>query len=299
MINKLLKPFKFYRLKRKIKFFFFKKKKFNNDKEYLVELGKVRLGYKMNLDNPKTFNEKINWYKLNYRNELMPVCVDKYDVRKYIKEKKLENILLKNYGVYNSIDEIDLEKLPNEFVIKFTGDSGGVAICKDKTNFHKIIGDKFSNINSDYSSYNKEWVYHNIKNRLIVEELIKTPDGTAPKDYKFFCFNGEPKFLFVASEREKEVKFDFFDLNWNRLKLKQGHLNSKKEIKKPEKFEEMINICKILSKDFPHVRVDLYFENGKIYFGELTFFHFAGLTPFWPKKYDYIFGNMFDISRII
>lgn len=287
-----------YKIKRKVKFFFFWRKKFDNDKDYLVALGKVKLGYKMDLDNPQTLNEKLNWYKLNYRNDLMPICADKYAVREYIKSKGLESILVKNYGIYDKPEDINLSNLPDEFVVKVTGDSGGVVVCKNKNCLHNLIGNKFEFLNKDYSDYNKEWVYHSIKNRLIVEEFINTKDGKSPKDYKFFCFNGEPKFLFVASERDTNVKFDFFDLNWNRLKLKQGHYNSKKEIVKPAKFEEMLNICRILSKDFPHVRVDLYYENDTIYFGELTFFNMSGLTPFWPHKYDVEFGKYFDIERI-
>jgi len=153
-------------------------------------------------------------------------------------------------------------------------------------------------LNKDYSSLNKEWHYQYIKNRIIIEEFIETEDGHAPKDYKIFCFHGEPKFLYVASDRDKNCKFDFYDLNWNKIPVTQTHIHNKKDINKPEKFEEMLEICRILSKDFPHVRVDLYYENGNIYFGELTYFHMSGMSPFWPKKYDYIFGEYFDISNI-
>ena len=302
MLKKILsiirKPFKLYRIKKKIGVFFLKKRKYKCDKSQLISFGKISLGYKMDLDNPKTFNEKINWYKLNYKNDLMPICADKYAVREYIKKKGLEDILVKNYGVYDSVEEIDFSKLPNEFVVKVTGDSGGVVICKEKSKFRSLIGDKFAYLKKDYSNDNKEWVYHHIVNRLTVEELIKTKDGKSPKDYKFFCFNGEPKFLFVASDRDKEVKFDFFDINWNKLNVRQGHANSKTRILKPKKLDQMLEICRILSKDFPHVRVDLYYENDTIYFGELTFFHFSGMTPFRPRKFDHKFGEFFDISTI-
>ena len=288
----------FDKVKRKLRKYIYNLNKPENDKEYLIKLGKIHLGYRMNLDDPKTFNEKLNWYKLNYRNDLMPICVDKWAVRQYVKDKGLEEILVKNYGVYDSVKEIDLNDLPEQFVAKVTGDSGGVVVCKDKNQFYDLIGNKFDGLTKDYSNNFKEWPYHFIKNKIIIEELIDTEDGHAPKDYKFFCFNGEPKFLFVASERDVDTKFDFFDLDWNHINVKQGHLNSKYEICKPEKFNEMLKICKILSKDFPHVRVDLYFENNKIYFGEMTFFHFSGLTPFHPFKYDKIFGEYFDIDTI-
>lgn len=286
------------RVKRKIRKYIYKVDNIKDDKEYLIKYGKIRLGYKMNLDNPKTINEKLNWYKLNYRNDLMVTCTDKYSAKQFVREKGLEHILVKDYGVYDKVEDIDLNKLPNSFVAKVTGDSGGVVICKNKENFYKQAENKFNNLDKDYSNENKEWHYHHIKNKIIVEDLIETEDGHSPKDYKIFCFNGEPKFLFVASERDVDVKFDFFDLDWNHINVKQGHLNAKNKIKKPEKFDEMLDICRVLSKDFPHVRVDLYYENGKIYFGELTFFHFSGMTPFHPKKYDYIFGEYFDISSI-
>lgn len=286
----------FDKVKAKIKNKFFRANRYiKDDKKYLIELGKIYLGYKMDLDNPKTLNEKLNWYKLNYKNELLVTCTDKYEVRKYIKEKGLERILLKNYGVYDKIEEINLSKIPEKFVAKVTGDSGGVVICKNKNNFYIQARKKFCNLDMDYSMYNKEWNYHFIKNRIIIEEYIETSNGHSPNDYKFFCFDGEPKFLFVASERDTGAKFNFYDLDWNPINVMQGYVKSKKIIKKPEKFEEMLEICRILSKDFPHVRVDLYYENNNIYFGELTFFHFSGLKAFHPKKYDEIFGSYFKI----
>ena len=266
-----------------------------SDKQFLVQKGKINLGYTMDLDNPITFNEKLNWYKLNYKNDLMPICADKYRVYDYVKSKGLEEILIPMYGVYDSVDEIKLDKLPERFVAKVTGDCGGIVICKDKSKFFDEAKKKLD-ITRDYSNDNKEWPYHQIKNRIITEALIETKDGQSPNDYKFFCFNGEPKFLFVATDRDTHCKFDFYDLEWNHIPVKQGHPNNKNGVKKPEKFDEMLNICRILSKDFPHVRVDLYYENGKIYFGELTFFHFSGLTSFIPKKYDKIFGQYFDIN---
>lgn len=286
------------RIKRKIRQYIYNPQKAKNDKDFLIEKGKIRLGYKMNLDNPQTLNEKLNWYKLYYRNDLMPTCADKYLVKDYIRSKGLGHILVKDYGVYDSIEDIELDKLPDQFIAKVTGDSGGVLVCKDKSKFIEKAKIKFANLKKDYSSSNKEWHYHFIDNKIIIEDLIKTEDGHSPKDYKIFCFNGEPKFLFVASERDVDVKFDFFDLDWNHINVKQGHLNAKNKIEKPKKFEEMLEICRVLSKDFPHVRVDLYYENDTIYFGELTFFHFSGMTPFHPKKFDYEFGKYFDITNI-
>ncbi len=277
------------------------KKAQKDEKKYLENLGKITLGYKMNLDNPQSFNEKLNWYKLNYSNDLMINVVDKIYAKEYVKEKGLEDILINTIKTYNDLSEVNLDDLPDKFVIKNTEDSGGVYVCKDKSKISiQDIKKKLENKNSFISYGGKNWALensYNLKNRIIVEELVKTEDGHAPWDYKFFCFNGKPRFLFVGSDRDTEVCFDFYDINFNHLEVKQGHPNSKKNILKPEKFDEMLKICEILSKDFPQVRVDLYNVSGKIYFGELTFFHFAGLEPFKPRKWDYIFGEFWDLSN--
>jgi len=272
-----------------------------SDKDYLIGLGKILLGYRMNLDHPQTFNEKINWYKLNYKNKLMHDVVDKIEAKKYVISKGLEEIVVSNYAIYDSFSKINIDLLPNKFVIKNTMDSGGVFVCRDKNIVN--INDIYSRLNSQLEAntdkhWAREFAYVQSNNRIIVEELIETPDGHTPWDYKFFCFNGEPKFLFVGSDRDTNVCFDFFDIDFNWLNVKQGHPHSKKKIIKPENYNKMLDICRILSKDFPHVRVDLYNVNGKIYFGELTFYHFAGLTPFKPKKWDKIFGDMWDLSKI-
>lgn len=273
------------------------------DKEYLEKLGSLKLGYKFNLDNPTTFNEKLNWYKINYYDELMSIVVDKSQAKKYVESKGLDNILIKTIGIYNSLDDVDLDNLPNSFVIKNTSDSGGVFICHDKTKIDKkMIIDKLT----DAQTFNfkngkhifRENIYNKFPNKVIVEELLNTDDGHSPNDYKFFCFNGEPKFLFVATERDVEVKFDYFDIDFNWIDVSQIHKHNKIRPHKPKNYDRMLEICKILSKDFPHVRVDLYNIDGEIYFGELTFYHDAGLTPFVPREWDYKFGDLFDISSI-
>lgn len=300
-MNRVIKAIKngtfFSKVKMRIRDCMYRTNSKMTDEEFLIQKGKSRLGYTMNLKNPQTYSEKINWYKLHYRNDLMPICADKDRVAEYVRSKGLEHLLVKRYGVYDRLEDIDLSALPDQFVVKVTGDSGGVVVCRDKNTFLKNAKEKIK-VENDYSDNNKEWPYHYIKNRIIVEDIIQTKDGDCPKDYKFFCFNGEPKFLFVAVDRETSLKINHYDLEWNRIPFRRAHPNTKKFIEKPKRYDEMLEICRILSKDFPHVRVDLYYENDQIYFGELTFFPGSGLEAFKPRKYDRILGEYFDITKI-
>ncbi len=273
-----------------------------NKRKYLEGLGKICLGYKMDLNNPKTFNEKLNWYKLHYYDPLMSKDVDKIDAKDYVKSKGLENILIPTIKTYSSVSDINWDELPNEFVIKNTEDSGGVFICHDKAS-HNLdeVKEKLTRVDKTYYNgvhFALETAYTKGNNKIIVEEVIHTESGRSPWDYKFFCFNGEPKFLFVGSDRDTNVCFDFYDMNFKHIDVKNAHWNSTRNIIKPENFDKMIEICKILSSDFPEVRVDLYSENGKVYFGELTFYHNAALSRFEPKEYDLEFGNLWDIEPI-
>jgi len=275
-------------------------RKYKNKSLYLSNYAKVAIGYNLNLDNPKTFNEKINWYKLNYFDEKMILVTDKVTVDEYVKSKNLDYILIKKLKIYDDINQIKYEDLPVKFVMKINSDSGGVWVCRNLTQkeFKKNIKKLRKKMNVDYSKYLCEWNYKDIQPKIIIEELIDTGNNNPPNDYKFFCFYGEPRFLFVASDRPSNTKFDFYDMDWNYLDVKNHYPNSSKPINRPDSLDEMIEICRILSSDFPHVRVDLYYENNKIYFGELTFFHFSGLEPFKPFYWDVKFGEYFDLSKI-
>lgn len=261
---------------------------------------KRHAGYKLNLNDPKTFNEKLQWLKLNWFDENARLCADKYEVRKYIKEKGLEHILNDLYFVYEKVEDINIDELPNEFVMKVTHGCGQNLVCKDKSkidwNKEKKKFKKWLKISHYYDSL--EWVYKDIKPRIIVERLIKTQDGKPPKDYKIFCFNGEPKCLFVASDRGKyTTKFDFYDCEWNKLKVKNYYPNSEQDIKRPKELEKMLEYSRVLSKDFPHVRIDFYLEENKIIFGESTFFHFSGSQPFEPIEFDYTLGEYLELPN--
>ncbi len=257
-------------------------------------------GYWPNLDSPKTFNEKLNWYKLYYHDPLMTRCADKYEMRGYLKEKGLEKYQNEVYGVWNNVDDIDFDSLPNQFVLKSTHGTAQTIICRDKAKLDIAKAKKEMRfwLKTNQCGAGYEWAYKNIKPRIICEELINTKDNLPPKDYKFFCFNGEPKMLFVGSERiGDQVKFDFFDLEWNHLPVLQGHPNNPSPIEKPDELPEIIQICRIVSKDFPHVRVDFYIEDHKIMIGELTFYHFDGFVRFKPHTYDELFGSYFILPE--
>ena len=265
------------------------------DRVYLKMKFPLCVGYKLNLESPKTYNEKLQWLKLYNRIPEYTKMVDKYDVKHYVAGVIGNEYIIPTLGVYNSVDEINIDSLPRQFVLKCTHDSGGVVICKDKTNFdvEKARNILRKGIKRNYYIYNREYPYKNVVPRIIAEEYKE--DGTGElRDYKFFCFDGEVKALFIASDRskkEEETKFDFFDADFNHLPFTNGHPNAKSLPFKPEGFKEMKKLASQLSKGIPHVRVDFYDINGKVYFGEMTFFHWSGMKPFDPVEWDYTFGS--------
>lgn len=271
-----------------------------NTKSYISIAYKLTFGRKLRWDNPETYTEKINWCKLHWYNPLVEKCVDKYDVREYVELKIGKQYLNEVYGVWNTYEEINFEELPEQFVIKVTNGSGDVYLCSDKKKLDeremKKRLDRYRRHNVFYA--NREWPYLAANRRYIAEKLIKSADGKAIKDYKIFCFYGEPKFCFVGSDRDTEVKFDFFDNDWNYIPVRNGHDHKNPLPERPQYWSEMLEVAAKLSEDFPHVRVDLYEEEGKVYFGELTFFHFGGFVKFEPDSFDYEFGKLFDLSRI-
>ena len=275
---------------------------FISDERYLKLVFKHRTGYSLNLDNPQTFNEKLQWLKLNDRHPEYTKMVDKATAKEYVAAIVGEKYIIPTIGLWESVDEIDWDSLPAQFVIKCTGDSGGVVVCKDKNKLD--IASAKAKLKKgwgrNYCKYNKEYPYENIRPRIIAEEYLEDESGYELKDYKIFCFNGEPKLLFVASDRQlvgEETKFDFFDLDWNHLPFTNGHPNSSHPIEKPKNFEEMIDVARKLSVNIPQVRIDLYNSNGKIYFGEITFFHWSGMTPFVPIEWDYKLGNLIKLPQ--
>lgn len=270
-----------------------------SDEFYLKVYFKLKMNENLDLKNPLTYNQKLQWLKLYDRNIDYTNMVDKYDAKIIVEKKLGGEYIISTLGIWNSFKDINFELLPNKFVLKTTHDSGGVVICKDKLNFDKINARKIINksLRNNFFYIGREYPYKNVRPRIIAEEFIVDESGTELKDYKFFCFNGEPKFLFVASNRNIDTRFDFFDTNFNHLEIKKnGYINAETPISKPKNFERMVEISRILSKNIPHIRIDLYNVNGKILFGEYTFTHWGGTVPFEPKEWDKIIGDYISLQ---
>ena len=273
-----------------------------SDELYLKVYYRLCIGKKLDLKHPKTFTEKLQWLKLHNTSELCTQLVDKYRVREFVKEKIGEQYLIPLLGVWEHFDDIDFDSLPNEFVLKTNHGSGGVITCKDKSKLDKEAAKQQleESLRKNYFWASREYPYRNVPPRIIAEKFMKGEDGNAPVDYKFFCFDGQPKVLFFASERYNDQnlppKFDYYDMQLNHLPVRsKGHENSANQLKLYPEFEEMKRVSSILSDGFPHVRVDLYLVNGQIYFGEMTFHHDGGLVPFIPEEWDLRFGEMIKL----
>ena len=274
---------------------------FISDERYLKLAFKHHTGYSLNLDNPQTFNEKLQWLKLNDRHPEYTKMVDKATAKEYVAEIVGEKYIIPTIGLWESVDEIDWDSLPTQFVIKCTGDSGGVVVCKDKNKLD--IASAKAKLKKgwgrNYCKYNKEYPYENIHPRIIAEEYLEDESGYELKDYKIFCFNGEPKLIEVDFDRFNGHKRNVYDLNWNLIDLIIEFPGDKsRKIEKPINFDEMLYVAAQLSKGIPHVRVDLYNVNGKIYFGELTFFHGSGMERFDPIEWNYKLGNLIKLPQI-
>lgn len=255
-----------------------------------------------NLKNPQTFNEKLQWIKLYDRKPEYTIMVDKYEVKKYVADLIGDEYIIPTFGVWKSFDDINFDELPDQFVLKCTHDSGGLVICRDKSTFNLNEARKKINnsLGTNYYFHSREWPYKDVEPRIIAEQYMEDAGTEELRDYKFFCFNGNARVMFVATQRQMEgceVKFDFFDMEYNHLELKNGHPNAGVIPEKPHLFEKMKELACKLSQNIPHVRVDFYEVNGKIYFGEMTFFHFSGFVPFEPEKWDKTLGNWIILPK--
>lgn len=271
--------------------------KFLPDEVVIKAKFKNALGYELDLDNPQTFNEKLQWLKLHDRKDIYTTMVDKYEAKKYVADKIGEEYIIPTLGVYNSFDEIDFEKLPEQFVIKCTHNSGGIVICKDKNRFDKTKAKRTigKSLRKSFYYYHREWPYKNVKPRIIVEKYMEDEEDKELRDYKFFCFDGKCKFMFIATNRHGngDTFFDFFDESFEQ----NGHPNAPMAPHKPVNFERMKRLAEKMSVGIPQIRVDFYEVNGKIYFGEMTFFHWSGLVKFEPGEWDYKLGKYINLEK--
>ena len=287
---------------KEIRFDFLSCKGFFNhmpDKEYLEKRYKITFGKNIDWENPRTFNEKLQWLKLYNKKSEYTNMVDKYVVREYIANKLGNEYLIPLIGVWDSPDIINFDALPEQFVLKCNHNSGGMCICKDKS---KLDIDRTKNelnraLKRDYYLTSREWPYKNVKRKIIAEKYMVDESGTELKDYKLMCFNGRVKCTFVCSERYSKdgLKMSFFDREWNEMPFTRHYPKLKKRIEKPISYEKMIEFAEKLAVGIPFVRIDFYDINGHLYFGEITFFPGAGFEKFSPENWDLELGNWINL----
>lgn len=277
-----------------------------SDEYYLRIKFRAIFGRKLDLDNPKTYNEKLQWLKLYDRKPIYSTMVDKYEAKKYVANIIGNEYIIPTYGIYDRFEDIDFNSLPNEFVLKCTHDSGGVVICKDKTKLDlKKMRKKINKrLKTNYYYEYREWPYKNVKPRIIIEKYMTEQCGSEPNDYKVLCFNGEPKLIELHMNRftDRQTQ-DFYDVEWNKTTISQTGVPEFKVnhnvFPKPANLDEMLEMSRILSKNFVHLRVDWYLINGRLYFGELTFYDGSGLEPWDDPKDDLMLGSLVDLDQII
>ena len=278
---------------------------FLSDKVYLKLMYKLNIGKKLDLKNPKTFNEKIQWLKLNDRKDIYTTMVDKYEAKKYVADLIGEEYIIPTLGVWDKFEDIDFDKLPNQFVLKCTHDSGGLVICRDKSSLDIEAAKKKINkcLKRNYYKVGREWPYKNVRPRIIAETFIEDEKNLVPEDYKIYCFNGKPKYIVVFHDRFNDANIlseTVYDLNWNPQGVSfDNHFQPSSIVEpKPRKLEELIKICSKICKDFAQVRVDFYIVNNNIYFGEITLSTASGFQPMIPESLDFKLGEMVDLNYI-
>lgn len=275
-----------------------------SDQEYLSKRFRAAFGRDIDLHNPHSFNEKMQWLKLYNRKEEYTVMVDKYRVREYISRTIGEDYLIPLLGVWDNAEAIEFEQLPKQFVLKCNHNSGkGMIICKNKDlldipSTKKTLRD---GLNENYYLLNREWPYKNVERRIIAEKYMVDGQTQQLIDYKVHCFNGIPRFVLVCSDRFSKdgVKEDFYDINWNRIPVSRPNKRtSAQDVPRPEQLDEILEISKALANNIPFLRTDFYIINGKVYFGEITFFPASGFSSFVPKDWDDIFGSWIKLPQV-
>lgn len=264
------------------------------DKAYLHIAYFAHTKNRLHLSDPQTFNEKLQWLKINDKNPIYCKIVDKYTVREYIKQKIGSEYLIPLLGVWDSANDIPFDQLPEKFVLKCTHDSGSVIVCTSKGDIdQKAVKQKLNKALKQNIFYNgREWPYKNVKPRIIAEEFLTEASGMEPKDYKIFCFNGMPRFIQVDQGRFHTHRRNMYTPEWQPMDMEiRVPRNREREVDKPENLKEMLEFAKVLSKDFPFVRVDFYSVNNRLYFGELTLYPGNGYGKITPDEWNHTLGE--------
>lgn len=269
------------------------------DEDYIKLQFWLYMGQSLNLENPKTFNEKLQWLKLNDRNPIYTQLVDKCAVKKYVGNLIGEEYIIPTIGVWDSFEEIDFDKLPNQFVLKCTHDSASTIVCKDKNTFdRKKAEEKITRcLQRNYYYWGREWPYKNVPPRILAEKYMVDESGTELKDYKIYNFNGIPKMIQVDFDRFIAHKKNVYDIKWNFLDVQIGYpMDKNKQIEMPVCLEQMLDFARKLSKDIPFLRTDFYVIHGEFYFGELTFYPGNGMLKMQPIEWDDVLGGWLDLE---
>lgn len=273
-----------------------------SDESFLEKIFPLRTGYPLNVENPQTFCEKLQWLKLYNRNPEYTKMVDKVEVKNYVAEIIGEKYIIPTLGVWNHAEEIDFARLPNQFVLKCSHDSGSVIVCKNKSklDIRATIKELRRSLKKNYYSIKREWPYKNVTPRIIAEEYLNpAPDVLDLPDYKWYCFNGEPKFCQVIQDRTTNETIDFFDTEWNHqdfVGLNPAAGPAAVPPACPGNLSTHLEIARELSKNIPFARIDLYETGSQTFFGEITFYPLSGMGIFNPKEYDKILGKMITLS---
>lgn len=272
--------------------------KFMPDDVYLKIIYRIKVGKKLDLKRPKTYTEKLQWLKLHDRKPVYTTMVDKYAAKQYITSIVGEEYVIPTLGVWEDFDSINFKLLPDKFVLKCTHDSGGLVICKNKAilDIDKARKKIEKSLKTNFYWVGREWPYKNVKPQIIAEKYMANEDDECLTDYKFFCFNGEPRIIYVSKDKAENPTTDFFDENGKILPIRMRDPNSVNPPKLPEQFDEMKKIARKLSKGMRHLRVDFYIVDEKIYVGELTFYHNGGFSEVKPEEWNYKMGSMISID---
>ena len=274
------------------------------DRLYLRLAFHAKAGYRLNLNAPKSFNEKLQWLKLYDRKTVYRTMVDKYEVKQYVAKMIGEEYIIPTLGLWDMFDDIDFDKLPEQFVLKCTHDSGGLVICKDKK--HLDLGKAKEKIEkslgTNYYCFGREWPYKNVKPRIIAEKYMEDRGSSELRDYKVLCFNGEPKLIELHQGRFTDHQTqDIYDTSWKKTEITQGRIAnyqiSTGVYPRPNTLEKMIELSRTLSKDIPHVRVDWYSVEDRLFFGELTFFDGSGFDPWDRFEDDLLLGSWITLPE--